>query len=270
MNTKEFQSQPGFSGDGEPLNEVPTLGQPFLSFVQSDLSKPIEITGRLKAKVMRWLPGINLDVKMYLWSKFADPSWNPNDYIMFENDEVSLNSIISSCGVLYSIADIKDDESLSVQAWKSADEEFRSLSDEEEEINFEEDPAIIAEVLCEETGKSENDPMKVHEALDYFKRQCCKRQKNCPKHHYLLGMGKLTLAGAIYEGVHIYVEPDYNEDQVDIISHNDDLYQKYGDKELSLQEQQDIISIYLRCLEETVDASFDAPFPLGKREFIHP
>ncbi len=264
-----FNSQPGFSGDGEPLAEVPTLGQSFQHHLQSDLSKPILITGLLREKIKTWFPLLSEVSSMYLWSKFSDPSWNPNDYTKFENDDIELWFIISSCGMLYPLSDMIDSEYVDVQSWKAVDEAFRNADEDDDDVNFGEDPMVLNEITSE-SSQNEVDPMKVHEALAYFKRQCCKRQKNCPKYHYLLGIGKLTLAEQTYEGIHIYVEPDYNEEQVDVVSYNDKLYEQYADQELSTPQQKAIILMYLKNLEDTVNESLQVPFPLGKREIIHP
>lgn len=256
---------PGFSADGEPLNEVPTPGVPFHPVIQSDLHKPIEVTGVLKAKIMRWFPSIDPNVTVYMWSKFSDPSWNPNDYVQFENDKVTLHYIISSCGKLYSIND--GNEGMDVVSWKLVDEDFRSLAPIDEDDAIDEDEKILDEVLhMSEFNEQEKNSVKVHEAFSSFKNKCCEREKNCPQKHYFLGSGKLKVNGKKYEGIHVYVEPDYNKFQVDQIVYHDKIYQQYHGKTITPGHGFKIISEYLQQLESTVDEAFNAPFPLGKRE----
>lgn len=295
---ENHNNQPGFSGDGDPLNEVPSLGQPFQPFALSDLSKPIPITKQLKTKVMRWFPGLLDTTKVYLWSKFSDPTWHPNDYVKFENDEVTLHFIISSCGMLYPIVSkeptntvdeiIEIDKAIRIKA-KVVSEELRASEEirasEElrasEEIDTDEyvedcDEAVLELdknccPLPENEESEETIPIKVREALQLFQQQCCKRNKTCPKLHYFIGTGKLKIRKKTYKGIHIYVEPDFSPDSVDYCENKGDkLFHQYNHKKLLPHQKQMIISCYLQSLEETVDASFDAPYPVGKREIIHP
>jgi len=247
---KTFKNdQDALPDDQKPKKLEITDDEPFL--------KPIILVKGLKKKVLQLIKTAagkerfeelmnpkqgelerpHLPDDLYLWNKLSDPNFHPNDYLEFESpSKFKFHFAFTTCKGVYLFENLNS--SLSMEMVEEILEEVPETEDEGldpteeyvlEEPELSELPITEGQVVLipgeDITG------MKIHEVFSFFKEHCCKKLKDgvCHKRHFLIGMGDIVTAEKIYSGIHIYLYPDQNFDQVDVPEDNitDDLYFRF-------------------------------------------
>jgi hypothetical protein len=213
---------------------------------------PILLTGEIKKRfntLMSKIVGYDMDgFNMYLQNKLTDPALHSNDYLKFEEPcNFKFEYLFTTCKGVYLLENMTSSSRVDDDLFNANEaflNEAKEIDEDNEGIEIDCDlpelPEIIPsfeENLDEDQNEDENeekkkkrgendetilDEMKIYEVMSHFKSNQCERIKDgiCNKQHYIIGIGDVVIGDKTYSGVHIYLYPDKNYDQVDVPEEN--------------------------------------------------
>jgi len=187
--------------------------------------EPIVITGKMKQKVLSLINKVaspKIDGgDVFLWNKLSDPNLHPNDYLKFEEPgNLTFTYILTTCRGVYLLNNLTNPLPMDEEVITSQVLEESGLTDTDDlepadEVALQE---ISEEVLLHENLEENISEMKIHEVFSMFKSTICERRRDgiCTKRHYLIGEGDVVINDKTYSGLHIYLYPDKNYNEVDV------------------------------------------------------